>query len=59
MNSIHPVFNDIEKCETRTSEFVIVKETFCDNFLFVHKIITILLFLLFIGVIVIIIITYF
>jgi hypothetical protein len=62
MTSIYPEFKDIESGEeTRPSDFVIVNvnETFCDKFIFIYKfIIAIMMFLLLIGFIVMVIITY-
>lgn len=67
MTTIYPEFKDIEKCETRETEISIktdkneinVKETFCDKFIFIHKVIvSIAMFLLFIVFIVMVVITY-
>lgn len=61
MTTIYPEFKDIEKGDTRESEISIktdkneinVKETFCDKFLFIHRVIVaIAMFLLFIVFIV-------
>lgn len=60
--SIYPEFIDIEKGEnTRTNELVAIytTETYCDKFMFIHKIITsIVMGLLIIGLIIIIIVLF-
>lgn len=62
MTSIYPEFKDIKSGEeNRPSELIIINtnETFCDKFIFVYKvIIAILMFILLIGIIVMVIITY-
>lgn len=59
MTSIYPEFKDIESGEIRSSEIVNVNKTFCDKFIFIYNVINaILMFLLLIGIVVIVIITY-